>query len=79
MAKKKNAAIGSNFDQFLAEHDLLEKSTVSAIKRVITWQLTEAMKAAGISKKALAERMHTSRSHLDRLLAALRRSIVQSS
>ncbi len=68
MAKKKNSAVGSNFDQFLAEQDLLEKSTVSAIKRVITWQLTEAMKAAGISKKALAERMHTSRSHLDRLL-----------
>ena len=66
--KRKNPAIGSSFDQFLAEHDLLEKSTAAAIKRVITWQLTEAMKTEGISKKMLAERMHTSRSHLDRLL-----------
>jgi antitoxin HicB len=66
--KKKNSAIGSSFDQFLAEHDLLEGATAVAIKRVITWQLAEAMKATGVTKKALAEKMHTSRSHLDRLL-----------
>jgi DNA-binding Xre family transcriptional regulator len=66
--KKKNPAIGSNFDQFLVEHDLLEGATAVAIKRVIAWQLAEAMKAEGVSKKALAEKMHTSRSHLDRLL-----------
>jgi antitoxin HicB len=66
--KKKNSAIGSNFDQFLAEHDLLEGATAVTIKRVIAWQLAEAMKATGVTKKALAEKMHTSRSHLDRLL-----------
>ena len=66
--KKKNAAIGSNFDQFLAEQGLLEGATAVAIKRVIAWQLVEAMKAEGVTKKALAEKMHTSRSHLDRLL-----------
>jgi DNA-binding Xre family transcriptional regulator len=66
--KKKNPAIGSNFDQFLAEQGLLEGATAIAIKRVIAWQLAEAMKAEGVTKKALAERMHTSRSHLDRLL-----------
>ncbi len=66
--KKKNPAVGSNFDQFLAEQGLLEGATAVAIKRVIAWQLAEAMKAEGVTKKALAEKMHTSRSHLDRLL-----------
>ena len=66
--KKKNPAIGSNLDQFLAEQSLLEGATAIAIKRVIAWQLAEAMKAEGVTKKALAEKMHTSRSHLDRLL-----------
>jgi len=40
----------------------------AAIKRVIAWQLSEAMKSAKLSKKALAERIGTSRSQLDRLL-----------
>jgi DNA-binding Xre family transcriptional regulator len=66
--KKKNPAVGSNFDQFLAEQRLLEGATTIAIKRAIAWQLAEAMKAEGVTKKALAEKMHTSRSHLDRLL-----------
>jgi len=66
--RKKNVAIGSSFGQFLAEQGLLEGATAVAIKRVIAWQLAEAMKAEGVTKKALAEKMHTSRSHLDRLL-----------
>lgn len=69
MAKaKKNSAIGSSFDDFLADDGMLEAASAVAIKRVIAWQLAEAMKSEGITKKALAERMHTSRSHLDRLL-----------
>ncbi|TLY50496.1 MAG: helix-turn-helix domain-containing protein [Gammaproteobacteria bacterium] len=69
MAKaKKNPAIGSNFDDFLANDGMLEEVSAVAIKRVIAWQLAEAMKERGMTKKALAERMHTSRSHLDRLL-----------
>ena len=69
MAKaKKNSAIGSSYDDFLADDGMLEAASAVAIKRVIAWQLAEAMKAEGMTKKALAERMHTSRSHLDRLL-----------
>ncbi len=69
MAKaKKNPAVGSNFDDFLSDDGMLEAASAVAIKRVIAWQLAEAMKANGITKKVLAERMHTSRSHLDRLL-----------
>ncbi len=67
MAKRKNS-IGSNFDDFLADDGMLAEATATAIKRVITWQIDEAMKAAHITKKELAERMGTSRSQLDRLL-----------
>lgn len=59
---------GSSFDSFLAEEGMLEEVEAAAIKRVIAWQLAEAMKAGKVSKKAMAERMGTSRSQLDRLL-----------
>ncbi|QAU22886.1 helix-turn-helix domain-containing protein [Dyella sp. M7H15-1] len=65
---KHNPHIGSDFDEFLAEEGMLEASSAVAIKRVIAWQIAQAMKARGMTKKALAERMHTSRSLLDRLL-----------
>ena len=67
---KRNIHVGSDFDDFLADEELLEGASAVAIKRVIAWQITEAMKARGLSKKAMAELMHTSRSHLDRLLDA---------
>ena len=59
---------GSTFDSFLEEESILDEVEAVAIKRVIAWQLAEAMKAGKISKKAMAERMGTSRSQLDRLL-----------
>lgn len=65
---KTNKHIGSNFDDFLAEEGLIEESTAVATKRVIAWQISEAMKARSLTKKAMAERMNTSRSQLDRVL-----------
>jgi len=59
---------GSSFDSFLEEEGILEEVEAVAIKRVIAWQLAEAMKVGKISKKIMAERMGTSRSQLDRLL-----------
>jgi antitoxin HicB len=59
---------GSSFDSFLEEEGLLDEVEASAIKKVIAWQLAETMKTLGVSKKAMAERMGTSRSQLDRLL-----------
>jgi DNA-binding Xre family transcriptional regulator len=59
---------GSSFDSFLEEEGILDEVDAAAIKRVIAWQLAEAMKASKISKKNMAERMGTSRSQLDRLL-----------
>jgi DNA-binding Xre family transcriptional regulator len=59
---------GSSFDSFLEEEGILEEVEAVAIKRVIAWQLAEAMRASKVSKKAMAERIGTSRSQLDRLL-----------
>jgi DNA-binding Xre family transcriptional regulator len=59
---------GSSFDSFLEEEGILDAVEAVAVKRVIAWQLAEAMKAGKISKKAMALRLGTSRSQLDRLL-----------
>ena len=63
-----NKHIGSDFDDFLAEQGLVEEVSAAALKRVIAWQIAEAMKAQHVSKKALADRMHTSRTAVDRAL-----------
>ena len=59
---------GSSFDSFLEQEGLLEAVTSRALKRVIARQLDTLMKAQGLNKTALADKMHTSRSQLDRLL-----------
>ncbi|NUS60660.1 MAG: XRE family transcriptional regulator [Lysobacter sp.] len=64
----RNPYIGSSLDEFLAEDGSLEEVTAIAMKRVVAWQIAEAMKAEGVSKKVMAERMHTSRAQLDRVL-----------
>lgn len=67
-SKSETGRSGSSFDSFLAEEGILDEVEAVAVKRVIAWQLSEAMKSAKISKKQMAERMGTSRSQLDRLL-----------
>jgi len=59
---------GQLFEDFLRDQGTYEETTERAIKRVIAFQLSEAMKKNGISKVAMAERLKTSRSQLDRLL-----------
>jgi antitoxin HicB len=66
----KNKHIGSNFDDFLAEDNQLDEATAIAVKRVIAWQIEQAMQSAGVNKSALAKRMHTSRTVVDRILDA---------
>jgi antitoxin HicB len=56
------------FDEFLSSQDMLEDCEEVAIKRVLAWQLTEAMKSQGITKTAMAAKMKTDRRQLDRLL-----------
>ncbi len=60
--------IGSDFDSFLTEEALLEETTAVAVKRVIAWQIAQEMKAQSLTKTALANKMHTSRAALNRLL-----------
>ena len=68
MVKRNSPHIGSTLDDFLSEDGVLEEVSARAIKRVIAWQLAEPMKDQGMARTAMAERMHTSRSMLDRLL-----------
>ncbi len=59
---------GSDFDEFLREEGILEEVTARAHKRLLAMQLKEAMVTSRISKVQLAEKLHTSRSQIDRLL-----------
>jgi antitoxin HicB len=63
-----NKHVGSNFDDFLNEEDLLAETEAVALKRVISFQLEQEMSRTGLSKTELASRMDTSRSAVDRLL-----------
>ncbi len=63
-----NQYSGSNFDDFLAEEGILEEVSVRAQKRLLALQLADIMKDAQVTKTALAQKMHTSRSQIDRLL-----------
>lgn len=60
--------IGSNFDDFLEEENVLAEAEAIAVKRVLAFQLEELMKAQKLNKTQLAKRMKTSRSALERLL-----------
>ena len=64
----RNKYRGSNFDDFLKEEGILEEVEIKAAKRAVALQLEKMMKSRKLSKKAMAERMHTSRAALDRLL-----------
>jgi hypothetical protein len=75
MAKKKNPHHGSKFEDFLAEAGILEEVTTTAMKRVLAWQIEEAMKKQRLTKTTMAKRMGTSRAALDRLLDAENTSV----
>jgi antitoxin HicB len=59
---------GSALDDFLQEEGIYEEVTTAAIKKMIAWQLAEEMTKKSITKKRLAELMHTSRPQIDRIL-----------
>ena len=61
--------IGSNFDDFLAQENLLAECEAGALKRVVTWQITQEMKRRRISRTTLAGRMKAPRTVIDRLFA----------
>lgn len=63
-----NPRIVSSLDSFLDEEGILEESTAAAVKRVLAWQIEQAMQECGLTKSAMAKAMRTSRPALGRLL-----------
>jgi antitoxin HicB len=59
---------GSSFDSFLEEEGIKEEVEAVAVKRILAWQLEQAMKQQQKTKQAMARELRTSRSQLDRLL-----------
>ena len=66
---------GSSFDSFLDQEGIREEVEAVAIKRVLAWQLEQAMQEQQKTKQAMAKQLHTSRSQLDRLLDPLNVSV----
>jgi antitoxin HicB len=66
--RKKMDHSGSTFDSFLEQEGIREEIEAVAIKRVLAWQLEQAMRKKQKTKQAMAKQLHTSRSQLDRLL-----------
>jgi predicted XRE-type DNA-binding protein len=64
---KTGSVSDETFDDFLAGHGLLQSCEDHAVKEMIAEQIAVAMKENGLTKSAMAERMHTSRRQLDRL------------
>ncbi len=60
--------IGTSFDNFLEEEDILQESETVALKRVIAYALEEKMKADNISVNRLAKELETSRTAICRIL-----------
>jgi antitoxin HicB len=60
--------MGASFDSLLEEAGILDEVDAVAVKRVIAWQLKQEMTAQHITKKAMAVRLKTSRTQIDRLL-----------
>ena len=63
-----NKHMGSSIDDFLKVEGIFEEAQAQAVKEVVAWQLTEAMKKKKISKNKLAILLKTSRTQVDRIL-----------
>lgn len=64
-----NKHVGSSFDDFLTEDGIREDVEAAALKRVLSYQIEQAMKKQGISQAEMARRMKTSRTVVRRLLS----------
>jgi len=63
-----HSSVGGTFEDFLDEIGIREDVYEEAAKAVIAWQLSEAVKASGMTKTALASKVGTSRSQIERVL-----------
>ena len=60
--------IGSDFDSFLIEEDILAEVEATAAKRVLAFQIQQEMENQRLTKTEMAAKMHTSRAAVNRLL-----------
>jgi antitoxin HicB len=74
----KKRHIGSKFDDFLREEQLLDMAQATAVKRVIAFQIAQEMKRRKLTKSEMASRMKTSPAALERLLDPTNRSVTIS-
>ncbi len=65
---KTNPHTGSRFDDFLKQEGIYDEVQARALKRALAEQIGESMQAASLTKSAMAAKMSTSRSQLDRVL-----------
>ena len=63
-----NNSIGGSFDDFLTEEGIHDEVEAGAVKKIIAYQLGEAIEREQFTKTALAARLETSRAAVDRLL-----------
>ena len=62
------SSVGGTLESFLEERGERGEIYSAALKRALAWQIEQARKAKGLSKSAMAARMGTSRSQLERVL-----------
>ncbi len=65
---ERKGQVGETFEAYLREQGTLAETTAVAVKRILAWQLQQAMTEQQISKNQMAKAMQTSRSQLDRIL-----------
>ena len=68
MTNTTNTHLGSSMDDLLDADGMLAEAEAVAVKRVIAWQIGQAMTTERLGKAEMARRMNTSRASLDRLL-----------
>ncbi len=61
--------LGSSIDEFLKDEGIFEEAQAQAVKEVVAWQISQAMKEQKISKTRMAVLLKTSRTQVDRLLS----------
>jgi antitoxin HicB len=65
---KKNRHIGSTLESLLKEDGTLVEADAAALKRVLAWQVRQAMAQKKLTRSAMARQMRTSRTVVARLL-----------
>ncbi len=70
--------LGSEFDDFLREENLLEAAEATATKRMIAFQIAKEMRRRRLTKSKMASLMKTSRPALERLLDPTNPSVTLS-